>query len=71
MYLQERCFCVNYSIFSADFIFWAYLMAQRLKAPACNVGDLSLIPGSGRSPGEGNGSPLQYSCHRSQRVRHD
>ena len=28
----------------------------------CNAGDLSLIPGSGRSPGEGNGSPLQYSC---------
>ena len=32
------------------------------RASACNVGDLSLIPGSGRSPGEGNGSPLQYSC---------
>ena len=29
---------------------------------ACNVGDLDLIPGSGRSPGEGNGNPLQYSC---------
>ena len=29
---------------------------------ACNSGDLGLIPGSGRSPGEGNGSPLQYSC---------
>ena len=27
-----------------------------------NAGDVSLIPGSGRSPGEGNGSPLQYSC---------
>ena len=27
-----------------------------------NVGDLGLIPGSGRSPGEGNGNPLQYSC---------
>ena len=26
------------------------------------VGDLSLVPGSGRSPGEGNGNPLQYSC---------
>ena len=33
------------------------------KESACNVGDLGLIfPGSGRSPGEGNGSPLQYSC---------
>ena len=27
-----------------------------------NVGDLGSIPGSGRSPGEGNGNPLQYSC---------
>ena len=29
---------------------------------ACNVGDLGLIPGSGRSPGEGKGHLLQYSC---------
>ena len=29
---------------------------------ACNTGDQSLIPGSGRSPGDGNGNPLQYSC---------
>ena len=32
------------------------------KESACNVGDWSLIPGSGRSPGEGDGNPLQYSC---------
>ena len=32
------------------------------KASACNAGDLGLIPGSGRSPGERNGNPLQYSC---------
>ena len=32
------------------------------KASAYNAGDLGLIPGSGRSPGEGNGTPLQYSC---------
>ena len=31
------------------------------KEPACNVGDPGLIPGSGRSPGEGKGYPLQYS----------
>ena len=53
----------------------------------CNVGDLDSIPGSGRSPGEGNGNPLQYSCPEnpmdreawwatvygveSERVRHD
>ena len=29
---------------------------------ACNVGGLGSIPGMGRSPGEGNGNPLQYSC---------
>ena len=29
---------------------------------ASNAGDLDSIPGSGRSPGEGNGNPLQYSC---------
>ena len=29
---------------------------------ACNAGDLGLIPGSGRSPREGNGNPVQYSC---------
>ena len=28
----------------------------------CNAGDLGLIPGLGRSEGEGNGNPLQYSC---------
>ena len=32
------------------------------KESTCNAGDLGLIPGSGRSPGEGNGNPLQYSC---------
>ena len=32
------------------------------KASACNAGDLGSIPGSGRSPGEGNDNPLQYSC---------
>ena len=33
-----------------------------IKESACNVGNLGSIPGSGRSPGEGNGYPLQYSC---------
>ena len=32
------------------------------KESACNVGDLGLIPGWGRSPGQGNGNSLQYSC---------
>ena len=34
------------------------------KESACNAGDLGLIPGLGRSPGEGNGNPLQYSFWR-------
>ena len=35
---------------------------SEVKASAWNAGDLGSIPGSGRSPGEGNGNPLQYSC---------
>ena len=55
------------------------------KEYACNSGDPGLIPGSGRSPEEGNGNSLQYSCLENpmdrgawqvtvlglQRVRHD
>ena len=33
-----------------------------VKNPSVNAGDAGLIPGLGRSPGEGNGNPLQYSC---------
>ena len=35
---------------------------SEVKVPASNVGDPGSIPGSGRSPAEGNGNPLQYSC---------
>ena len=62
-----------------------FLGGTEVKASACNVGDLGSIPGLGRSPGEGNGNPLQYSClenptdrgawwatvHGSQRVGHN
>ena len=52
------------------------------KESACNVGNLGLIPGLGKSPREGKGYPLQYSCsmdrgvwrapvHGAQKVRHD
>ena len=34
---------------------------SEVKASACNAGELGSIPGLGTSPGEGNGSPLQYS----------
>ena len=63
----------------------ASLIAQLVKNLPANAGDLGSIPGSGRSPGEGNGNPLQYSClenpmdrgawqatvHGVARVRHD
>ena len=51
-YIWERCI----------FIWLGFPGGSEVKASACNVGDLGSIPGSGRSPGEGNGNPLQYSC---------
>ena len=39
----------------------ASLVAQMVNNPSANAGDLDLILGSGRSPGEGNGYQLQYS----------
>ena len=41
---------------------WASLVAQTVKNLPANAGDPSSIPASGRSPGGGNGNPLQYSC---------
>ena len=45
------------------------LVAQTVKRLAYNEGDLGLIPGSGRSSGEGNGNPLQYSYLENFRAR--
>ena len=41
---------------------WGFPGNSDGKAPACNAGDLSLILGSGRFPGGGNGKAFQYSC---------
>ena len=41
---------------------WGFPCRSVGKESAYNAGDLGSIPGSGRSPGEGNGNPLQYSC---------
>ena len=41
------------------------------KESACNAGDQGLIPGSGRSPREGDGDPLQYSCLENSMGRGD
>ena len=42
-----------------------------VKNPPANAGDAGLIPGSGRSPGKGNGNPLQYSCLENSVDRED
>ena len=47
---------------SDDTYILGLLGGSEVKASACNVGDLGSIPGSGRSPGEKNGNPFQYSC---------
>ena len=58
----------NYKIINILCNFYIYFAAKGFpggsdsKASACNAGDPGSIPGSGRSPGEGNGNPLQHSC---------
>ena len=52
----------NVLILSIYLTYLGFPGGSEVKASACNVGDLGSIPGSGRSPGEGNGNPLQYSC---------
>ena len=42
---------------------------KKKKESACNAGDLCLIPGLGRPPGEGNGYPLQYTCLENSKDR--
>ena len=49
--------------------FWGFPGGSDGKESAYNAGDLGLIPGSGRYPGEGNGYPLQYSCLESSKDR--
>ena len=41
---------------------WGFPGGAVVKNPPANAGDIGLMPESGRSPGEGNGKPLQYSC---------
>ena len=50
--------CVNLN----SALFNVFAGGSAIKVSAWNAGDPGLIPGSGRSPGEGNGNPLQYSC---------
>ena len=46
-----------------------FLGSSEGKESTCNAGDLRSIPGLGRSPGEGNGNPLQYSCLENSKNR--
>ena len=46
----------------ADFNVGEFRRKLSGKESTCSVGDVGLIPGLGRSPGEGKGNPLQYSC---------
>ena len=41
---------------------WGFPGGSNVRESVCNSGDPGLIPGLGRSPGEGNGHPLQFSC---------
>ena len=60
-----------YKIYYNFYIIGASLVAQRVKnLPAMQeMWDAGLIPGSGRSPGGGNGNPCQYSCLKNPRDR--
>ena len=49
-------------IYAYIYIYIIYDGGSESKVPAYNEGDPGSIPGSGRSPGEANGNPLQYSC---------
>ena len=51
-----KCVCVYL------FVYGGFPGGSEVKVSACNAGDLGSIPGLGRSPGEGNGNPFQYSC---------
>ena len=87
IFSQIRSLSYFFPIFftSLYIIFMGFPRSSVGKESACNAGDLGLIPGVGRSPGEGNSNPLQYYClenpmdrgawqgtaHGVARVRHD
>ena len=51
-----------YTIYLISPFLWGFPGGSVGKESTCNTGDVGSIPGSGRSPGVGNGSPFQYSC---------
>ena len=61
MITHQEKFWRNY-ICAPSFVHLGFPHSSVGKESACNVGDLGSIPGLERSPREGNGNPLQYSC---------
>ena len=59
-YIFNACKLKKYFYWSIHILGFPH--GSEVKASACNVGDLGSIPESGRSPGEANDNPLQYSC---------
>ena len=57
--MSQKSFIPEYHILRVSQV---VLVVKNLPANAGDLGDTGLIPGLGRSPGEGNSNPLQYSC---------
>ena len=58
-YLPSALFKSQFGLLTSS---WGFPGGSVVKNPSANAEDMCLIPGSGRSLGEGNGNPLQYSC---------
>ena len=90
-HLSQLQFYIDFCTYLVHVLFSGFPFGSAVKNPramqetACNAGDVGSVPGWGRSPGEGNGNPLQYSClgnpmdrgawwapvHAVTRVRHN
>ena len=66
LYTKEQIILIvllKYNLYMLCFaLYMGFPSGSDGKVSACNVGGPGSIPGSGRSPGEGNGNPLQHSC---------
>ena len=62
---------LSFSLLMFAFLYRGFPCGSGGKESTCTAEDLGLIPGSGRSPGEGNGYPLQYSCLENSIVKRD
>ena len=66
---KHQFFCAQLSLWSNSHICRDSPSDSGGEESICNAGDLGLIPRMGRSPGEGNGNPLQYSCLENPKDR--